>query len=210
MLTSLLNLYFSPIMKKVTLFLAALLTTVLSGSVSAQTIPLDQMLKLSTLASDLPFEKMTPLLLPAGWVYRGHLKPNNEAYWTANTTDYDFDSETEPATSWVSLRPMPSGVVDVVFKTKYAANYDHMRRELKKLKLPVIPVTCLECEGERHTGPNYTFSFYSGKKGEYAYMIVLHTTPVPAALARPAAATLPLAVPGELPTTDSISTAANP
>lgn len=188
-------LYCHPIMKILRLTFLTLLTAVLAGAASAQTLTLDHLLKLGTLPTDVPLQKMTAALFPADWSYRGHVAQTDEVYWTANATDYEFDTETEAATSWVSLRPMPTGAMDVLFKTSHGRNFEPIRKELKRLKFPVTPVTCLECQGERYTGPNYTITLYTGKKAPYPFIVVLHQEPVDSTPAR----TPQLATPGVQP-----------
>ena len=182
-------------MKKLLYALLPLFSVVFAGSAQAQTMPLDQLLKLGALPAGLPLQKMTAALFSPEWSYRGHVERTEETYWTANATDYEYDAETEKPTSWVSLRPMPNGGVDVLFKTYAARNFDPIRKELKRMKLPVKPVTCLECEGERYEGPNYTVTLYTGKKGPFPFILVLHQNPLAAEPSRP----VQLATPGTTP-----------
>lgn len=195
-------------MKKLIYALLTLFLAAAGGSVQAQTMPLDQLLKLGALPAGLPLQKMTAALFPPEWSYRGHVERTEETYWTANATDYEFDAETEKPLSWVSLRPMPNGSVDVLFKTFAARNIEPLRKELKRLKLPVEPVTCLECEGERYLGPGYTVTVYSGKKGPFPFILVLHQTPVVAEPARPVQLATP--IPSAPAATDTPTSAATP
>jgi len=189
-------------MKKLRYLLVPLFMTAFIRAAPAQSIPLEQLLKLGALPSGLPLKKMTAALFPPGWTYQGLVEHTQETYWTANDTEYEFDNETEAATAWVSLRPMPSGTVDVLFKTVSAKSFDPIRRDLKHRKLPATPVTCLECVGERYEASTYTVTLYSGKKGPYPYIVVLHQTSTPAAAAPPSTP-----APG---TEKSAATAANP
>ena len=180
-------------MKHLRFAFALLLAALLASPASAQTLTLDQFLKLSALPPGLPLEKMTAALFSSEWSYRGRIGQTEETYWTANATDYEYDAETEAATSWVSLRPMPGGAVDVLFKTGLARNFEPIRKELKHLKLPMTPVTWLDCKtgkyegqhGERYTGPNYTTTLYTGKKAPFSYVIVLRRETPAAAPAQP-------------------------
>ncbi|WP_139926382.1 hypothetical protein [Hymenobacter sp. DG01] len=180
-------------MKNLRILFAAVLAAFLAGPAAAQTLSLDQLLKLSALPAGLPLQKMTAALFPPEWAYRGHVNQTEETYWTANATDYDYDTETETPTSWVSLRPMPGGSVDVLFKTTSNRNIEPIRKELKRLKFEATPVTCLECQGERYTGPNYSVTLYTGKKGPFPVILVIHQDPpIDATPARPVQLAAPL------------------
>lgn len=152
--------------------LLGLLQLVGGAPALAQTpLSLDDLTKLSALPPGLPFEKMTAALLPAGWVYRGLASGlDDEVYWTL----------AQDSACWLSLRPMPTGTLDVIYKTSAARDVGPLRRELHRRKFPTTPVTCLACEGVRYEGPGYTVAVYSGKKPPYPYIVVLHQVVVPA------------------------------
>lgn len=172
-------------MKTLRFLFVALLAAGMAGPAAAQSLSLDQLLKLSALPAGLPLQKLTAALFPAEWTYRGHLNQTEETYWTANDPEDDFDPESEAPTSWLSLRPMPGRAVDVLFKTSAARHFEPIRRELRRLKLEATPVTCRECQGERYTGPNYSVTLYSGKKGPFPFILVVHQAPLDSAAARP-------------------------
>lgn len=171
-------------MKILRYLVPALISVFLGGSAAAQTLPLDQLLKLGTLPAGLPLQKMTPALFPSEWTYRGQQEHSNETYWTASATDYDYADELDGPASSISLRPMSNGAVDVLFRTSQSRYFEPIHKELKRMKLPVVPVTCLDCEGERYEASNYTVTLYTGKKGPYPFIVVIHQDPI--ALAAPA------------------------
>lgn len=146
---------------------------------AAQELSLDQLTKLGTLPTDLPLQKMTALLLPPGWTYRGHVNQTDELYWTAGDKVTVGDETLDEA--WLSLRPMPNGTMDVLYKTLPGGGAEGLQREVKHLKLANIAVTCLECEGVRYDADSYTISFYSHKKKGYPNIVVLHQAPAQSA-----------------------------
>lgn len=155
-------------------------------SAHAQQLSLEQLQKLGALPSGLPLQRMTAALFTPDWTYRGVITKTQETYWTAGDT-VDNGSETEEVyESSVSLRPMPGGIVDVLFKTTSARNFEPLHRALKREKLVNMPVTCLECEGVRYEAAGYTITLYSGKKGSYPFVAVLHPAAPPVPL-QPAA-----------------------
>ncbi|MDU0371990.1 hypothetical protein ACFPAF_16430 [Hymenobacter endophyticus] len=147
----------------------------------AQQLSLEQLQKLGALPSGLPLQRMTAALFTPEWTYRGVITKTQETYWTAGDT---LDNGAEPEEvyeSSVSLRPMPGGIVDVLFRTTSARYFEPLHRALKREKLTSTPVTCLECEGVRYETAAYSITLYSGKKGAYPFVAVLHPAapPVP-------------------------------
>ncbi|MBG8556330.1 hypothetical protein [Hymenobacter guriensis] len=182
----------------------ALLAGMAMAKTQGQSLPLEQLHKLSTLPQGLPLAKMTTVLLPVGWTYQGHLDMSPEVYWTTELMATDsLDGETPE--SWLSLRPMPGNLTDVLFKTQLARNFEPLRRELKRMKIEPTPVYCLEGKGERYETAFYSLTLYSGKKGQYRYIAVLHPIPVPSPMApaAPAAVAEPAPV---LPSSTIVST----
>jgi hypothetical protein len=137
---------------------------------------------------------MTAVLFPSEWAYRGHVGESSESYWTTGETWTDAADNAELSEYWVSLRPMAGGAIDVLYKTTHAGGFEALHRELKRLKVPATPVTCLDCEegqGVRYDCGEFTAALYTRKKNGYPYVLVLHRTgpPAPAAPAAPAQAT---------------------
>lgn len=170
--------------------LGLLLATGLSPRLSyAQTpaqpvhaLPLEQLLKFTSLPADLPWAKMTVALLPPGWVYRGRVGATGEVYWTSPGSLSQQDQEAElEAASWLSVRPSqaPGEASDVLFKTRSARYFEPLRRELKRQKIEPLPVTCRECVAERFETASFTLTFYREMKGEYPFVAVLHQLPPP-------------------------------
>ncbi|GAB3840841.1 hypothetical protein [Hymenobacter jeollabukensis] len=170
-------------MRKLTgpLLAFALLLSTASLAVG-QGLNLDHLQRMSTLPADLPLPKLTAVLFPSDWAYRGYIGQTTEAYWTAGETWTDASDERELSEYWVSLRPMPGGAIDVLYKTTHAGSFEALHRELKRLKVPATPVTCLDCEdgpGVRYDCGEYTAALYSRKKAGYPFVVVLHRTAAP-------------------------------
>ncbi|MBT9394434.1 hypothetical protein KLP40_14780 [Hymenobacter sp. NST-14] len=170
--------------KSILFGVACLVAQVLSTAPArAQQLSLEQLQKLGALPSGLPLQRMTAALFTPEWTYRGVITKTQETYWTAgDTIDNGADPE-EVYESSVSLRPMPGGIVDVLFKTTNARNFEPLHRALKREKLVNTPVTCIECEGVRYEANGYTITLYTGKKGAYPYVAVLHPAAPPIPLA---------------------------
>ena len=197
-------------MKRLFSLLLLSLLLVQSGAACAQQVQLSQLLKLGTLPPGLPLQRMTAALFPPDWTFRGTISATQETFWTAGDT---LDNGPDPEVAYessVSLRPMPGDVVDVLYKTGSARNVEAVRKELKRLKLPVAPVTCLSCTGERYEGPNYSLTLYSGKKGPHPYILVLHQAAGVAAPAREVPVATPTAPTPATPTAPTPATPAAP
>lgn len=147
------------------------------SSAQSQALHLEELQKLAALPAGLPFKRMTAALFPPSWAYRGQVGQTDETYWTAGeveATQTDEYGDQALADFWVSLRPMPGGGVDVLYKTTHASGFEPLHRELRRQKLAATPVTCVECEGIRYDGGTYTITFYSHKKSGYPFIVVLH------------------------------------
>lgn len=74
----------------------------------------------------------------------------------------------------------------MLFKT-HGAGFEALVRQVRHLKLPPVPITCLGCEGLRYDAGTYTIAFYRGKPTAYPFVVLLHPKnppPAPAAAAR--------------------------
>jgi len=154
------------------LFRAALILAC-TPAAHAQDISLEKMLTLASLPVSLtPAQNQEAAL--AEWVFHPSAplslmqdEPLTWAWWPPANTPASLPG------ALLSLRAN-HGTFDLVLHFRRVTNFNQLHRECLRLKLPVTPVTCLDCQGERFAGPTYSVAFYQGKPEPYPYIVVLH------------------------------------
>lgn len=131
----------------------------------------DGHLSVSTLGTYLPSIEWQLHQPPAGTVYWSFAAPeSNEGGTAAN-----------PETRVELRRSNQQDQYDVVYKTAQKKCYNELRAEVRRAKLKVEPVTCVQCEAERFTAPGYTITIYNQQQGfaqgkmPYPYVFVVHS-----------------------------------
>lgn len=103
------------------------------------------------------------------WTYKGAVAGTQDIYWVS----YDPEASADKVPDfWLSLRPTQP-TRDLVLKTTKATCVRQLQQELDKMKLHPEPVTCANCEGMRYQAETFNITIYSGKKGDYPFVVVL-------------------------------------
>ena len=109
--------------------------------------------------------------------------PTQEIGWTSVLT-----TTLGAAQAQVLLRPFAGQPPpDVLLKTTRAACVRQLRAVLKGQGLKPVPVTCPSCEAQRYQAADFVATLYSGLKGDFSYLLVMHPL-APAGRAAPPAA----------------------
>ena len=172
------------------------LLLLLGPPAQAQCLPLTQLLVLAhqsaavtqmVVTGAAPHSLLQRILPADEWAYQGPVGSTRDYYWT--NLEPGARAGQRP-TSWLSLRPAQA-THDVVLKTTAGGCIRQLRRELEQQQLHPEAVTCLDCEGVRYQAPAYNVTIYSGRPGDYPFVLVLRQLPAPAAEAQPAAVRQP-------------------
>jgi hypothetical protein len=156
----------------------------LLGSLSAhsQCLPL-QVLTKEVADGHLSPPNLAPYLPSSEWQL--HQPATGAAYWSFIGIEPNATVPTTPETRVELRRSNQQDQYDVVYKTTRKNCFNDLRAELRRAKLKVEPVTCLQCEGERFTGMNYTVTTYNQQEGfaqgkaPYPYVLVIHAVVSP-------------------------------
>lgn len=119
-----------------------------------------------------------------------HKPPTGTAYWVF-TGGADASATTTPETRLELRHTNQQTQADVVYKTPSKECFNDLRAELRRAKFKAEPVTCVQCEAERFTAPNYVATVYNQQenfsqgKAPYPFVVVVHpqnaaATPAPA------------------------------
>jgi hypothetical protein len=135
----------------------------------------DGHLSVRTLGTYLPSIEWQLHQPSAGTIYWSFVAPeSNEGGTTGN-----------PETRVELRRSNQQDQYDVVYKTAHKNCYNELRAEVRRAKLKVEPVTCLQCQAERFTAAGYTITIYNQQQGfaqgkmPYPYVFVVHSLMAP-------------------------------
>ncbi|HEX8657370.1 MAG TPA: hypothetical protein VF690_07550 [Hymenobacter sp.] len=158
------------------IFLFALVSSLLRGHVlRAQCLPLAQ-LDQGIAAGRITPDSLAALLPAQGWtIHRG-----DTPYWTYVAPGHVPLSD-EQADAWVGLRRSnKQDYYDLVYKTTQRECINQLRAELRRRgKLKSEFINCVQCEGERLVGKDYTVTIFNQKAGyatkrtTYPYVLVV-------------------------------------
>ena len=170
-----------------TLAIAATAVALWSGSgatrAQAQCFELPQLLGISTARMSVTQPERIPLLSASEWKLQKAASPTQEILWTSLLT-----SPLGVANAQVLLRPLPGQLnPDVLLKTNQASCIKQIRSSLKGLGLKPVPVTCPSCEAQRYQTSEFVATLYSGLKGDFPFLLVIHpttTAPAPPSVSR--------------------------
>jgi hypothetical protein len=151
----------------------------LLGSLTAhsQCLPL-QVLTKEVADGHLSPPNLAPYLPSSEWQF--HQPATGTAYWSFIGIETNVSAPSTPETRVELRRSNQQDQYDVVYKTTRKNCFNDLRAELRRTKLKAEPVTCLQCEGERFTGMNYTVTTYNQQVGfaqgktPYPYVLVIH------------------------------------
>lgn len=165
-------------------------------AVHAQSLSLDKLLTLAHFSVNLTPAQSSQVYLPE-WTFSPSLPTSQTPEERLTWGWWPSPDQQELPTTLLSLRPV-HGTLDVLLKFKHAGPFHQLQREMQRLHQEPLAVTCINCQGERYTLPDYTLSFYQGKPEPFPYIVVLHLSePAPSRPASPAAAsTNPPPMPG--------------
>jgi hypothetical protein len=156
------------------------------SAVHAQTLSLDKLLTLAHFNANLTAAQSSQVYLPE-WTFSPSLPSSlseEQLTWGWWPTP---DQQVLP-TALLSLRPV-HGTLDVLLKFKQVGPFHQLQREMQRRHQEPRAVTCISCQGERYTLPDYTLSFYQGKPEPFPFIVVLHLSePAQSRPASPAAA----------------------
>lgn len=151
-----------------------------SGVARAQCFELPQLLSISTAKMSVSKPERIPLLPATEWKLQAAASSTQEIVFTSFLTGADGKPQAQ-----VLLRPLPGQLnPDVLLKTNQLACIRQVRASLKGLGLKPVPVTCPSCEGQRYQSNDFVATLYSGLKGDYPFMLVMHPV-VPAGSSAP-------------------------
>lgn len=141
-----------------------------SGAAQAQCFELPQLLSIGTAKMSVSKPEQIPLLPATEWQLKPAASPTQEVVFTSLVNGSDGKPQAQ-----VLLRPLPGQLnPDVLLKSNQAACMRQVRASLKSLGLKPVPVTCPSCEGQRYQGTDFVATLYSGLKGDYPFMLVMH------------------------------------
>jgi len=140
----------------------------------AQCFDLPQLLSIGSARQSLTQPERIPMLPATEWKLQKPASPTQEIVWTWLAANSDG-----VAPAQVLLRPLAGQATpDVLLKTNQASCVRQLRSSLKDLGLKPVPVTCPNCEAQRYQSAEFVATLYSGLKGDFPFMFVMH--PVPA------------------------------
>jgi hypothetical protein len=157
-------------------FLFALAFSLLRGHLlRAQCLPLAR-LDQGIAAGRITPDSLSALLPAQGWtIHRG-----DTPYWTF-VVPGRVPVDEEQADAWVGLRRSnKQDYYDLVYKTTQRECITELRNELRRRgKLKSEFINCVQCEGERLVGKEYTVTIFNQKAGyatkrtAYPYVLVV-------------------------------------
>ncbi|MBD2768879.1 hypothetical protein IC235_13375 [Hymenobacter sp. BT664] len=160
-------------------FLFALALGLLQGpTLRAQCLPLER-LDQGVAAGRVTADSLSALLPAEGWtIHRG-----DTPYWTY-VAPGQIALDSEQGDAWVGLRRSnKQGYYDLVYKTTHRECINQLRAELRRRgKLKAEFINCVQCEGERLVGKDYTVTIFTQKSGyatkrtAYPYVLVIRRT----------------------------------
>jgi len=147
----------------------------------AQCFDLPQLLGIGSARLAVEHPESIRQLPAAEWQLQRAASPTQEIVWTSVQT-----TTLGVAAAEVRLRPLPGQPTpDVLLKTTQAACLRQVRSALKSQGVKPVPVTCPNCEAQRYQAPEFVATFYSGLKGDFPYLLVVHPVAPPAGTTAP-------------------------
>ena len=143
-----------------------------------------QCLPLQTLTQDLAAGRLTPQVMASALPdseWEKHQPPTGAVYWVFSAPAEPATTPATPDTRVELRRSNQQAQYDVVYKTARKACFNDLRAELRHAKLKAEPVTCVQCEAERFTAPDYTVTIYNQQenfnqsKAPYPFVVVVHS-----------------------------------
>ena len=135
----------------------------------AQCLSLEQMVGIAAAPTALAQPDNLAELPTSDWAFKGGIARSHNLYWVGLQTQSGTHAPT------VLLRVQQRNF-DVVLNTAQAACVRQMRSALRALRLTPVPVNCPDgCEAQRYDGPDYQATLYSKMKGDYPFVVVLHS-----------------------------------
>lgn len=137
---------------------------------TAQCFELPQLLGIGSARMAVSHPENIAQLPAAAWQLKPAASPTQEVVWTSLLSDANGIAQAE-----VRLRPLANQLnPDVLFKTNQTACVRQLRSALKSQGLKPVPVTCLNCEAQRYQATDFEATLYSGLKGNYQFLLVMH------------------------------------
>ena len=157
-----------------TLAIAAAAAALWSGSgnmkANAQCFEFPQLLSISSTRMALTQPEKIKLLPASAWKLQPAAAPNQEVVWTSLMTD-----AAGVAYSEIRLRPLAGqSNPDVLLKTNQVSCVRQLRSALKSEGIKPVAVTCPNCEAQRYQAPDFEATLYSGLKGAFPFLLVVH------------------------------------
>lgn len=161
-----------------TLAIAAVAAALWSGSGAAKAqapcFELPQLLSIATARMSVAQPERIPLLQATEWQLTKPASPTQEILWTSLQLNAQGVAQAQ-----VILRPLPGQLnPDVLLKTNQNACVKQLRSSLKDLGLKPVPVTCPSCEAQRYQATDFVATLYTGLKGDFPFMVVMHPVAV--------------------------------
>lgn len=145
-----------------------------------------QCLPLATLTEKMEQGQVSPetmkLYLPVGeWEMHAGATAGL-TYWTCLIAPATADeTKAKPETCLELRRPNQQPLYDVVYKTTVKSCFSDLRAELRRAKIKVEPLTCVQCEAELFTAATYTVTTYDQQvnfatgKVPYPFVLIVHS-----------------------------------
>ena len=156
------------------------------GLAAAQCLELPQLLSIGAARSAVVHPETIALLPATEWQLQRAASPTQDIVWTSVATNALGAAQAQVLLRPYAGQPTP----DVLLKTTQLACARQMRATLKRQGLKPVAVTCPDCEAQRYQAAGFVATLYSGLKGDFPYLLVVHplapagAAPAPSAVNR--------------------------